>query len=342
MIKKMFLLIKSFFSLCNKKKIKYMVLLFLCIVFLMCLIIDCSNAEKKNNNKTNIYNSPESESKSTNEITIEFTEEESNYLNKLRLKNEFVIAVRKHPKMPDNLPIEDKIYSIFHYNLAKSFAEYLNVDLKVRLVEFDEYYKIDGILPENFNSKESKMSDYNPDLFKTVDLYADSFTISDWNKDYMSFIKIFPVKHFIVTRKRKTIVTINELKDKTIAIEPLTYSQSYFHRIEKDIDSSLTYIYKGSTIDLLESVSVDWDSQIILLDSATALRFVGKVYTNLNSCFSDEKYYDIGWGIKKDDEVLKNILNKFIKYAHKIGLFDELWKNIYNYSFIEYIEMIDM
>lgn len=321
------------------------VLVMLCCAILMLTLIACGNSEQKpvNNNsddKTTIE--PPKNKIDVNSITINFTEGETTYIEELKQKGEFVIAIRKHPKMPYDIEIENRIYSIFHYRLVKSFADYLDVDLKIRLTSFEEYFIIDGTIPENIYDTGFGDTRYTPDLFGTVDLYADAFTILDWNNDFMDFVKIFPVRHFIVTRDRKTISSIEGLKDKTIAIEPLTYAVSYFNHIQNKLGLKLSYIYKDSTIDLLESVSVDWDSQAILLDSATAIRFVSTVYTNLNSCFPDENFHYVGWGIDRDNDTLKSILDKFIIYAHKTGTFDKLWREVYNYSFTEYLEMIDM
>lgn len=276
-------------------------------------------------------------------LNIELNDVEKEYLKSIKNGKGFLnIATRGFPILnKDNTEIthKEEAYNGFSYKMIKEFERFVKIPVKIGYVSYTEYYEKDGSIPEDIVNVEYS---YTPDLFNDVDVYADFIIKTEWKENLMDFVKIAPVNQVFVTRKRKTIADVEELKHKIIAVKPYSHSINAFTRLESEFGEELDYIYKDSDIALLGSVAEVWDSDIILIDSATVVRYVGTIYETLGSCISFSEFMDAGWCVEEGNDILRSIIRKFIFYTHKEGIFDKYWKNEFYYSYPVYLQMIGM
>ncbi len=75
-----------------------------------------------------------------------FTEDELEFINKLQDKGYITIATRDSNTVYKQM--SDGNIEGFHYNLVKMFSEHINVDLKVKVISFNDYFRHNGEIPE--------------------------------------------------------------------------------------------------------------------------------------------------------------------------------------------------
>ncbi len=140
--------------------------------------------------------------------TIDFTEDELEFINKLQDKGYITIATRDSNTVYKQM--SDGNIEGFHYNLVKMFSEHINVDLKVKVISFNDYFRHNGEIPEGVKTDSTIV--YKPDLFDEVDIYCDNMTILPWRQRLMTFVELIPVKVLAITRKGEEIKTVYRLR----------------------------------------------------------------------------------------------------------------------------------
>ncbi len=72
-----------------------------------------------------------------------------------------------------------------NYELAKEFASYLNVEMKVVPIEWDEAFMLNGSIPEGLETNPNLR--YTPDALKKADIICSTFTVMEWRRRLMGF-----------------------------------------------------------------------------------------------------------------------------------------------------------
>ncbi len=262
------------------------------------------------------------------------SEEEMQYVDSMREQDGLVVSMRVSG--PVYRVGDDGEIGGFHYNMASLFAQYLELPLKVELMNFEDYFKVDGEIPKDVKTDETIM--YTPDVLEKSHVIADSLTVLDWRKRLMDFVEFVPVGIVIMTSDNFVVESIDDLKGLTIAIEQNTSYFSVMNRLNKENDLDLNFIYVKSGEIALEYMLVG-KCDFTVKDSNSAL-----YESRLNDRFkvsipiSEPEY--IGWAIEKDNTIFKSIATKFIKYTLESGELDILWEEDYGVSLREYSEIL--
>lgn len=99
----------------------------------------------------------------------------------------------------------------FCYELAKSYADYLNVDMKIKIVNyFSDYWTKDGknMLKNNISG--------TPDIYKNIDIVADIITVTEQRKKLVKMIPFIENVELFFTRKDEKINSYDDFKGKKI------------------------------------------------------------------------------------------------------------------------------
>jgi len=235
---------------------------------------------------------------------------------------------------------EDGSIKGFNYTLAKSMAEYLDVDLEVKVVEFDNYYEKDGNVPEQV--KTDPYYSYVPDLFNEVHMYCDTLTILPWREKIMSFVETAPVRQMVVTRAGEEIESYDEIDGKKVV---LLKNSSFEKRIkeiinEYSIDPEVIYIKDSGNY---ENYLAEGRADMSIRDSNRAIVEVQEFELaplSVSFAVSDVQY--LGWAVQKDNEVLKGIVRKYLDYAREKGILNQSWYGDFNMTLYEYMELLDV
>jgi len=268
-------------------------------------------------------------------LTTEFTEKELLYIEALQNKGVLKMATRELDF--SYLKHDDGSITGFNYLFAKAFSESLEVDLDVKLVGWDTFFEIDGVVPENVQSDDSVV--YTPDILNEVDLLCNYMTILPWREKLFFMVPIFPVKQMLIKRNDVEVNTIDDLKGKTISIFRNTSYHLRLNEIEKELDTTFEYHFVEDEIDQNIMVS-DGFAEVSVMDSIIAIRDITR-YNNLEMGFPITDVQVYGWVVNFDNPELKSVLEKYVDYAKKTGKFDAIWYDEYDITHLEYLNIID-
>lgn len=265
----------------------------------------------------------------------ELTSEESAYIEELRVNKILVVATRELDSVYE--VDENGLVSGFNYLLLEQFANDINVKLEPKIVNFSDYFRIKGEVPDEVKNNPDYI--YVPDLFSEVEIYCDVITVLPWREQIIRFIKIVPVRQIAITREGEELETLNDLYGRSIALKHDTSYEGRLLEIEKELNLHFYYYYVESTIEQQKAVS-EGLADISIQDSNLAIKEIKK-YDNLRMSIPIAEVQEQGWGVSKDNELLESILNKYIQYAKRTGIMDKLWHDEYGITLFEYLKLLE-
>ena len=230
----------------QRNKLLNMHILNFAVLIIMVLLINLAcaptNVLQIDENEIHVENADGVSNVNENELLdsdflSQLTEEELEYVDSMRLENGLVVSMRVSGpvyRIMDNGEIDG-----FHYNMVSLFAQYLDVPLKIELMNFEDYFKLDGEIPEDVKTDETLI--YTPDVLKESHLVADSLTVLNWRKRLMEFVKIVPVSIVIMTRDDFVVESIEALRGLTVAIEPNTSYFSVLKELDEEKNLNLNF-----------------------------------------------------------------------------------------------------
>ncbi len=135
---------------------------FLSLLVVLGFIISCNETSEEKSRESDSINEKQVLTKQTFQ-DIYFTPEEQEYIKRIQEKGYFYIATQEM-----NQPGVSRIYpeGNYYYRLAKTFAEYLGVGLKVKTVTFRDVFSKNGEIPELLGIDDNLV--YTPDLFNKL------------------------------------------------------------------------------------------------------------------------------------------------------------------------------
>ncbi len=210
----------------------------------------------------------------------------------------------------------------FEYDLANAFADFLGVELKLKVAE-----SWNGWLPLLNNGE--------------GDLVAASMTITPSRMQWVDFSKGYlPVQQMVITHKKNTDVRgLNDLGGKTIYVRGGT---SYEERLRELKRRGLNITIKAEddvpTEELIQAVE-EGKIEVTMADSNVAL-LNRRYYPDIRIAFPIQKLQALGWAVKKGETALLDRINEFFGMIEKDGTF----KAIYNryYADVERFDRLDI
>jgi len=270
------------------------------------------------------------------EVFLELlTESERDYVAELQATGGLKIATRLSDTVYDIDPTSGAI-SGFHYHLAKRFTEELNLQLNVKVVKFDDYFRKNGEIPEDISSGTSYQ--YKPDLFNDVDVYSDNMTVLPWRMGLMSFVDIAPVTIVTLSQEQNPIERPSDMSGKVyITNNNTSYKTELIDYIETHkLDVEAIYVESGD--ETVRAVALG-EADFTVKDSNKALGEMQK-YSKLKMGISISEIQTIGWAVSRENTQLESILSKYIDYVIKNKELDDLWKAEYGITLREYSRLL--
>jgi len=262
------------------------------------------------------------------------TPEEQDYVQLLKLGGSLPVAMR----IDGTITRSQNGFGMdgFHYNLLMLFAEYLEVPVEINLSSFNSYFENDGIIP--LDIKENESISYTPDVFDDSLIVVDNLTIMDWRQKLMDFIEIIPVSVVVLTTDDLIINDLQELNGLEVAITPSTSYASIMEDLIETYDLNLI-VKTVSDSHKAKLLMLEGGADFVFRDSNTAL-YEAVNNERINVSFSVSKPDNIGWAVEKDNQILKSIGEKFIRYTIETGELEEIWINEYGIPFRAYSDIL--
>lgn len=259
---------------------------------------------------------------------------ELDYINGLAEKGGLVVSVSESTSVYRE--DQEGLKTGFHYTLVKAFSEHIGVALNVNVVQFEDYFKHNGTVPDGVIEDQNIV--YKPDIFETSDLIADNLSPLEWRKKLMSFVNIIPVSIVVMTSDDRIVSEQEDLSGLTAAIEANT---SYNHVLKtlslaENLNIGVVYVENG---DVAVQYVLSGYADFTVKDSNAAL-FTAKNEEQINVSIAISEPEYIGWALPRDDETLKSIVEKYIEYALSSGELDAIWQEEYGVTLVDYSEIL--
>lgn len=202
-------------------------------------------------------------------------------------------------------------YMGFEYDLARAFADYLGVVLKVQTV--DKWEDMLDIIQNNPGSFMAASLTITKERQKQV-LFSDP---------YMNV-----VQNIIVHRDNDNINSINDLTDKVVHVRKGTaYEERLMALRQQGIDLKIELYEDTSSEELIRRVA-EKNIEMTIADSNIAL-LNRRYYPQIKLSGAVSKNDSLAWAVHPDAEQLLKRINVFFKTINNNGVFLKIYNQYY-------------
>jgi len=210
----------------------------------------------------------------------------------------------------------------FEYDLAKAFAKYLGVPLRVQIAD-----KWEGMIPSIMN--------------RSGDFIAASMTITPKRQQQVTFSEGYLniQQHIIVHRANTAIRNIDDLSGKVIFVRKGT---SYQERLEALQDSGIKmFIYRMADVpteDLIRRVAAR-NIDITIADSNIA-QMNRRYHPQIHIADPINATEVLGWAVHPQADQLRERINAFFREIKTNGKFKKIYDKYYaDIDFFDYVDL---
>jgi ligand-binding sensor domain-containing protein/serine phosphatase RsbU (regulator of sigma subunit)/ABC-type amino acid transport substrate-binding protein len=225
-----------------------------------------------------------------------------------------------------------------NYPLALEFAKYLNVEIIIVEISWEEAFMHNGIIPPDIETNPSVI--YNPDVFKKVDVICSTFTILEWRKKLFDFAETLnSAELLLIDKKSPPVKDFTMLEGKTIAFVGGTSFESNLNRINKNLNGGIKLIPTKTSE---ESKSLLHAGKVfgIILDADEALNYNVESGQKYNIALPISAMTKTAWTVEKGNNLKKEIKD-FFKTIENNGVLNTIFNNKFGISYSSYIEKIN-
>ncbi len=263
------------------------------------------------------------------------TQVEASYLKQLTRGNGLTVAIRELDYV--YMPTDDGSINGFNYRLLWAFSQETGVNLELKFIDsFSQYFETNGTVPEHVQTDATII--YIPDLLQEVDLYCDVLTVVPWREKLFRFVKTVPVREMLVVREGEELTSLHQLDGKIVTNIKDTSYEATLRGLQRDLNIDFDYVYVEADFMQQEKL-LNGEVDVVIQDSLVALNEIKK-HEGLSMTIPASPLQHLGWGVKHDDVILGDILDKFIIYAQDSGLLEEIWQDEYGITMFEYLQLM--
>ncbi|MEN8211967.1 MAG: membrane-bound lytic murein transglycosylase MltF [Thermodesulfobacteriota bacterium] len=198
----------------------------------------------------------------------------------------------------------------FEYELAKEFANYLDVELEIVTPGWDSMF-------DSLNEGKG-------------DFIASGLTITEGREKFILFSQPYMTiqQKFIHHNLKFGIKSFNQLAGKTIHVRVGTSYQERLEELkESGIDIDIQLLPNISTDEIIRMVS-EKEIQFTIADSNIAL-LNRRYYPDIKIGMSIQEEESLGWAVKKEDQELCEQINLFFEKAEETGILGKIYEKYY-------------
>ncbi len=225
-----------------------------------------------------------------------------------------------------------------NYPLAVEFAKYLNVELIVVEITWEEAFMIHGAIPPDVETNPSTA--YIPDIFKKLDIICSTFTILDWRKKLFDFAETLnSAELLLVDKQSPPVKDFSMLEGKTIGFVSGTSFETNLNRINKSMNGTLKLVptkTSQESKDLLHSGKVFG----IVLDADEALNYNAESGQKYSIALPISPMSKTAWAIEKGNNLKKEV-EEFFKTIESNNVLNRIFNTKFGISYTSYVEKIN-
>lgn len=223
----------------------------------------------------------------------------------------------------------------FDYLLVKALTDCVGLSLEaVPQSSVQAFFTLNGVMPPDLGAPGTSYA-YVPDLLSSVDLYALPLAVVPWRERLMDMVPVFPTRSQLAGRAGEEPKGLARLAGKTFAVIP----HSFQHKTLRDLAAregfSFSYRYAADErglFELVRSGQADY-----LLDGSVYFAKMGNQMQGLSLSPFPGDIVSTGWGVKKSEPGLRELVAAYIAAAQRTGSFGELWASTYGMDFTSYL-----
>jgi membrane-bound lytic murein transglycosylase F len=239
-------------------------------------------------------------------------------LDKIK-KRGFVVLITTNGPTTYYLYREDEMG--FEFDLAKAFADYLGVELKVVVAEWDEVF---------------------PLLRRgRGDFIGAGLGIGDEYEMPISFSRpTFTIQHAVITHKDDPkLEGVEALEDEVIHIRSGTSEED---KLQDLVDKGHNLRVKPyDSVPTEELISWVAGKKIRVTVSKSNLALLSRrYYPDIRVSFTLDESKHLGWAVRRRDKKLLKTINRFFGEIEKNGLYQKIYEKYYSY--IEIFDYVDI
>lgn len=223
----------------------------------------------------------------------------------------------------------------FDYLLVKAMADCVGLNLEaVPQSSVQAFFTLNGAMPPDLGAPGTAYA-YVPDLLSAVDLYALPLAVVPWRERLMDMVPVFPTRSQLAGRAGEEPKGLAGLAGKTFAVIP----DSFQHKTLRDLAAKEGYSFsyrhaadERGLFELVRSGQADY-----LLDGSVYFAKMGEQMRGLSLSPFPGDIVSTGWGVKKSEPGLRELVAAYIAAAQRTGSFGELWASTYGMDFTSYL-----
>lgn len=246
-----------------------------------------------------------------------------------------------------------------NYQFAHEFAKFLNVDLEVVPIQWNEIFSNNGVIPEDYITNDSVR--YTPDALKKADFICGTTYINAWREKFFDFAGVMNVSDLLIVRKQGfeksffyrcavperfrsvsnkiNVKSYKDLKGLRIAFMENSSYEVNIEKINKAIGGGIIFVKTASEE---ESQSLARQGKV---DGFITVSYVGLQFVNKNSqfklAFPIAKPENVGWAVEKGNKNLSIEIDNFFSTIKGSGILDNLFSAEFGVNYESYNDIIN-
>ncbi len=224
-----------------------------------------------------------------------------------------------------------------NYPLALELAKYLNVDLEIVEIEWDEAFSQNGIIPNGLHTDPAIR--YTPDALLKADIISSTFTVLEWRKKLFDFAStMISTEVLVVSKNGQEFTSPSQLKGLTISYMGSTSYEDHIKAINDRIGGGIILDENASNDEAKEKLRQGHTDGIIL-DADEALYFISREPQFTIAMPVTTPTY-VAWVVEKKNP-LRDEVEDFFQTIENNGVLDSLFFEYFNMHYSEYTQKID-
>ena len=258
----------------------------------------------------------------------------------------FFLGLNAFPRTIDEIKKSGKLIVAFdpadlntiNYPLALEFAKYLNLEIEEVIINWDEVFSRNGMIPDDLETNPNYT--YTPDALQKADIICSTFTIVEWRKKLFDFAEtLVSAELLVVPGDYPEIEGLENLKGMKIGMMGGTSYVSHLELINQKIGGGIMMV-QTETSELAKTMLLNGDLNGLILDADEALTFIKENNNKFRYDMPINQISKSAWAIEKNNPLREEVEN-FFRTIENNGTLDALFEDRFGVKYSEFAETID-
>ena len=246
-----------------------------------------------------------------------------------------------------------------NYQFAKEFANFLNCELQIVQISWNEMFSKSGVIPPDYITNDSVA--YTPDALLKADFICGTTYIYPWREKFFDFGGNMEVSDLLIvrnTRQQKSFVehffVPESVKEADYKLKVKSYDDLKGLRIallenssyEKNLAMIIDKI--GGEVEIVKTKSEEESQELAKsgkVDGFVTVSYVGLQFVKENPkfrlAFPIAKPDHVAWATEKGNKTLRNEIDNFFDMMKGTGILDKLFSDKFGVNYSSYNEIIN-